>query len=86
MYIVSVQDRVMSEKEKRSKKCIYIKIKEEKDMRNTRLFTCYFLLVSIRNQGSIEDKTICMTGKQFISDHYNVHSLYGHTEAIETMK
>lgn len=42
--------------------------------------------VAIRKQGSILDKTLCMTGVQYLSSHYNVHSLYGHTEAIETMR
>ncbi|XP_019853735.1 PREDICTED: lysosomal alpha-glucosidase-like [Amphimedon queenslandica] len=45
-----------------------------------------YLPVAIRAQGSILDKTLCMTGVQYLSSHYNVHSLYGHTEAIETMR
>ena len=34
----------------------------------------------------LTDKTLCMTAQQYYSSHYNVHSLYGHTEAIATMK
>ncbi|XP_062507778.1 lysosomal alpha-glucosidase-like isoform X2 [Corticium candelabrum] len=32
------------------------------------------------------DKTLCMTSQQTASEHYNVHSLYGHTESIATAK
>ena len=31
-------------------------------------------------------KTICMTAKQEQYVHYDVHSLYGHYEAIATIK
>jgi lysosomal alpha-glucosidase len=44
-----------------------------------------YLPVAIRSQGNILDKTVCMTGRQYLSSHYNAHSLYGHTEAIQTM-
>ena len=37
------------------------------------------------NPNKILEKTLCMTAKQNLSLHYNVHSLYGHTEAIATM-
>jgi len=36
--------------------------------------------------GTIYQKTLCMTALQNASIHYNVHSLYGHTEARGTMK
>jgi alpha-glucosidase (family GH31 glycosyl hydrolase) len=32
------------------------------------------------------DKTLCMTSQQTASEHYNVHSLYGHMEAKATAK
>lgn len=34
--------------------------------------------------GSLNYKTVCMSAKQYASDHYNVHNLYGFTEAIVT--
>eukprot|EP00118_Oscarella_pearsei_P003129 m.13084 g.13084 ORF g.13084 m.13084 type:complete len:957 (+) comp24471_c0_seq2:156-3026(+) len=34
--------------------------------------------------GKLYDKTLCMSSQQYASLHYNVHSLYGHTEAIAT--
>ncbi|XP_052262842.1 lysosomal alpha-glucosidase-like isoform X2 [Dreissena polymorpha] len=33
---------------------------------------------------SLSDKTLCASAKQAISTHYNLHSLYGHSEAIAT--
>lgn len=35
--------------------------------------------------GKLLDKTICMSAKQAISTHYNLHSLYGYSEAVQTM-
>ncbi|XP_066934983.1 lysosomal alpha-glucosidase-like [Clytia hemisphaerica] len=35
--------------------------------------------------GVLSDKTICMTAKQYTGNHYDVHSLYGHSESIATM-
>lgn len=34
--------------------------------------------------GILNYKTVCMSAKQYASDHYNVHNLYGITEAIVT--
>ncbi|XP_053392914.1 lysosomal alpha-glucosidase-like isoform X2 [Mercenaria mercenaria] len=34
--------------------------------------------------GKLKDKTLCASAKQHISSHYNLHSLYGHSEAIAT--
>ena len=43
------------------------------------------LTVHISEQGdTLRVKTICMTAKQGDHLHYNVHSLYGHYEAIAT--
>lgn len=36
--------------------------------------------------GLLADKTVCMTGKHYNGIHYNLHSLYGHSEAVVTMK
>jgi len=40
--------------------------------------------------GNLASKTLCMTATQVVNDrkelHYNVHSLYGHSEAVQTMK
>ncbi|KAL4238020.1 hypothetical protein ACF0H5_002731 [Mactra antiquata] len=33
---------------------------------------------------TLRDKTLCATAKQHLSTHYNLHSLYGHSEAIAT--
>ena len=35
--------------------------------------------------GGLVEKTLCMSAVQNASRHYNVHSLYGHTEAKATM-
>lgn len=32
----------------------------------------------------LKSKTLCASAKQYISSHYNLHSLYGHSEAIAT--
>ncbi|XP_062930555.1 lysosomal alpha-glucosidase-like [Mobula hypostoma] len=32
----------------------------------------------------LRSRTVCMTGKQYLSSHYNLHNLYGLTEAIAT--
>ena len=42
--------------------------------------------VSIRSLGGVTAKTLCLSAVQNSSLHYNVHSLYGHTEAIATMR
>lgn len=42
-----------------------------------------FAMRSLRN--GIFTKTLCMTANQFLSVHYNLHSLYGLTEANATM-
>ncbi|XP_055509931.1 lysosomal alpha-glucosidase-like isoform X1 [Leucoraja erinacea] len=34
--------------------------------------------------GYLRSHTVCMTGKLYLSSHYNLHSLYGLTEAIAT--
>jgi hypothetical protein len=36
--------------------------------------------------GSLRDKTICPSSLQNHSIHYNLHSLYGHFEIIQTNK
>ena len=36
--------------------------------------------------GLLYDKTICMSSKQAISNHYDLHSLYGYSEAVQTMR
>ncbi|XP_041073054.1 lysosomal alpha-glucosidase-like isoform X3 [Carcharodon carcharias] len=32
--------------------------------------------------GNLRSRTLCMSGKQYLSSHYNLHNLYGLTEAI----
>ncbi|XP_007886783.2 lysosomal alpha-glucosidase [Callorhinchus milii] len=32
--------------------------------------------------GSLSSRTLCMSGKQYLSSHYNLHNMYGLTEAI----
>ncbi|XP_060700892.1 lysosomal alpha-glucosidase-like [Hemiscyllium ocellatum] len=32
--------------------------------------------------GNLRSRTVCMSGKQYLSSHYNLHNLYGLTEAI----
>lgn len=34
--------------------------------------------------GKLYDKTICMSSKQYAGLHYNLHNLYGISEAIAT--
>ena len=36
--------------------------------------------------GKLSQKTICMSSQQYAGRHYNLHSLYGHSEATVTMK
>ena len=36
--------------------------------------------------GVLSDKTICMTAQQEKGKHYDLHSLYGHSESIATME
>lgn len=36
------------------------------------------------NGGKLQAKTLCMTAKQYAGDHYNVHNLYGISEADVT--
>lgn len=44
-------------------------------------------IVHISERGdTLRVKTICMTAKQGEYLHYNVHSLYGHSEAIATTR
>ncbi|XP_077527812.1 lysosomal alpha-glucosidase-like [Haemaphysalis longicornis] len=33
---------------------------------------------------ALRTKTLCMTGRQYLSRHYNLHNLYGLTEALRT--
>jgi len=35
--------------------------------------------------GYLADKTVCMSAKHAIGIHYDLHSLYGHSEAVATM-
>lgn len=45
------------------------------------------LIVHISERGELlRVKTICMTATQGEYTHYDVHSLYGHYEAIATVK
>lgn len=39
-----------------------------------------------RDSGSLYYKTLCMDGVQHWGSHYDVHSLYGHSESIVTYK
>lgn len=34
----------------------------------------------------LKEKTLCASSRQFTSSHYNLHSLYGHSEAIATKR
>lgn len=36
--------------------------------------------------GLLSDKTICMSAKQYNGVHYDLHSLYGYSESVQTMK
>ena len=36
--------------------------------------------------GQLYDKTLCASSRQFLSNHYNLHNMYGHFEAISTYK
>ena len=36
--------------------------------------------------GRLADKTICMSAKHYIGTHYDLHSLYGHSESVVTKK
>ncbi len=42
----------------------------------------------LNNQGVINEtlfsQTICPSAKQYLSNHYNLHNMYGHFEAIAT--
>ncbi|CAN8002298.1 unnamed protein product [Ixodes hexagonus] len=33
---------------------------------------------------ALRTKTLCMSGRQFLSRHYNLHNLYGYTETLRT--
>ena len=36
--------------------------------------------------GTLRAKTLCASSVQSVSTHYNLHSMYGHSEAIATKK
>ncbi len=36
--------------------------------------------------GRLMEKTLCASAQQHLSSHYNLHSMYGHFEAIATNK
>lgn len=36
--------------------------------------------------GTLKDKTLCASAKQYISSHYNLHNMYGHSEAVATKR
>lgn len=36
--------------------------------------------------GKLRAKTLCVSAQQYLSTHYNLHSLYGHSEVVATKK
>ena len=36
--------------------------------------------------GMLRSKTLCMTAKHYTGNHYDLHSLYGYSEGVATMK
>ena len=50
------------------------------------IIKCPFDTTGALKGSGILHKTLCMSAKQYISSHYDVHSLYGHSEAKATMK
>ena len=40
----------------------------------------------LREEFGLLEKTLCMSANQFLSSHYNLHSLYGFREANYTMR
>ena len=45
-----------------------------------------YVLAGTIKENVIYHKTLCMSAKQHLSSHYNLHSLYGHSEAKATMR
>lgn len=49
-------------------------------------FPCLEIFEGDKDNGSLYYKTLCMDGVQYWGNHYDVHSLYGHSESIVTYK
>ena len=47
---------------------------------------CYYWLCIALDGDHLQTRTLCMTAENTISTQYNVHSLYGYSEARSTMK
>jgi len=44
----------------------------------------HLLIIVAITGGELSDKTLCSSAQQYLSSHYNLHSMYGHFEAKVT--